>query len=179
MTSISRLLGGLCHRYYMWCQIPVVTITFNIFMSMPKNVVWEETSYKTHLSLVRFIEPIRIKTHQNPSVSLLSIQLRTIFLSVFIPLSLPSFPTNLTRPQASYSQHPLIVHSDVFPTWCRPTSGCKLHHNPLSLGSDTLLLPTVDSWSQKNSLQPAPTPPSSSPNPRKMASNQGNTHGTG
>lgn len=92
-------------------------------------------------------------------------------------LTFAFFPTNVSRPQASYSQPPLIVHSDVFPSWCSPTSCCQLHHSPPHLGPDTLLLPTVDSWSQKNSVQPGARPPSSSPNPRKMASNQGNTHG--
>ncbi|XP_067324939.1 membrane-associated guanylate kinase, WW and PDZ domain-containing protein 2 isoform X8 [Anolis sagrei] len=52
-----------------------------------------------------------------------------------------------------------------------------LMHNAARNGQVNLtvrrkVLPT-DSWSQKNSLQPGATPPSSSPNPRKMASNQG------
>ncbi|XP_062839592.1 membrane-associated guanylate kinase, WW and PDZ domain-containing protein 2 isoform X10 [Anolis carolinensis] len=51
-----------------------------------------------------------------------------------------------------------------------------LMHNAARNGQVNLtvrrkVLPT-DSWSQKNSLQPGATPPSSSPNPRKMASNQ-------
>lgn len=112
-----------------------------------------------------------------PSVFSLSIHQRALPLSL---LHLPNLCLHL--PAHSAGQQPcapnplIVVHSTHFPSLAH----CQVTVNLPYLGTDFLVLPTLESCSQKSSLQPGSAPPRSSPIPRKMANYQGkilNTRG--